>query len=47
MPEPYGGLWEVYREKIPAIIREVKEPSYFVRRQLPAGAQPVSAPEPA
>jgi fatty acid desaturase len=47
MPKPYSGLWEVYREMIPTLIREVKEPTYFVRRQLPGTARPVSALEPA
>jgi fatty acid desaturase len=47
MPKPYNSLWAVYREIIPTIIREVKEPTYFIRRQLPGTAQPVSALEPA
>ncbi len=35
MPKPYNGLWEAYREIIPAIIRQTKkEPTYFVRREL-------------
>ena len=46
MPKPYNGLWEAYREIIPAIIRETKDPTYFVRRELPVTAQPVSALEP-
>lgn len=47
MPKPYDGLWGAYREIIPAILRQVKEPTYFVRRELPSTAQPVSALEPA
>ena len=47
MPKPYNSLWEAYREIIPTLIREVKEPTYFVRRQLPARRQPVSALDPA
>jgi len=47
MPKPYSGLWECYREIIPTLIRELKEPTYFVRRQLPSTAQPVSSLEPA
>jgi fatty acid desaturase len=47
MPKPYNGLWEVYREIIPTIVREVKDPTYFVLRQLPSTAQPISSPEPA
>jgi len=47
MPKPYSGLWEAYREVISAILRQVKDPTYFVRRQLPGSAQPVSSLEPA
>ena len=47
MPKPYNGLWEAYREIIPTILRQVKDPTYFVRRQLPGTAQPVSSLEPA
>ena len=47
MPKPYGGLWEAYREIIPAVLRQIKEPTYFVSRQLPSTAKPVTALEPA
>ncbi len=47
MPKPYGGLWECYREILPTLLRERKEPTYFIRRELPATAQPVTALEPA
>jgi fatty acid desaturase len=43
MPKPYNGLWEAYREIIPTILKQVKDPGYHVRRTLPDGAQPVSA----
>jgi fatty acid desaturase len=46
MPKPYRSIWEAYREIIPTLLREVKEPTYFVRRQLPPTAQPVSSLEP-
>jgi MocE subfamily Rieske [2Fe-2S] domain protein len=36
MPTPYDGLQEAYREIIPALIRQSKDPSYFIQRQLPA-----------
>ena len=42
MPKPYGGMWEAYREIIPALIRQRKDPSHFVKRELPRGAAPVS-----
>ena len=46
MPKAYDGLWDAYREIIPTIVREVKDPTYFVRRELPVTAQPVSSLEP-
>ncbi|MDA0709195.1 MAG: fatty acid desaturase [bacterium] len=36
MPEPYNGLWAAYREIIPALVKQSKDPSYFVERVLPA-----------
>jgi len=39
-PPPYHGLWEAYREIIPAILRQVKDPTYYVQRKLPASAKP-------
>lgn len=38
MPEPYTGLWNAWREIIPAVWRQAKDPSYFVERKLPAPA---------
>jgi fatty acid desaturase len=46
MPRPYSGMWEAYREIIPALLRQRKDPSYFVRRQLPPTAAAVTAPAP-
>lgn len=34
-PTPYDGLWEAYAEIIPTLLRQVREPTYFVQRQLP------------
>ncbi len=39
-PQPYNGLWEAYREIIPTLLRQRRDPGYCVRRQLPAGARP-------
>ena len=39
MPRPYRGLLETYREIIPALLRQTKDSTYFVRRELPAGAK--------
>ena len=35
-PPPYNGLIEAYREVIPALIRQSKDPDYYVQRPLPA-----------
>ncbi len=35
LPKPYNGLWEAWREIIPAVLRQVKDPAYHVKRQLP------------
>jgi fatty acid desaturase len=37
-PKPYRGFWEAYQEIIPAVIRQVKEPTFYVKRQLPPSA---------
>jgi fatty acid desaturase len=47
MPKPYNSTWEALREMVPTFIREVKDPTYFVRRPLPDTAQAVSSLEPA
>jgi len=35
MPKPYNGLIEAWREIIPALIRQSKDTSYFVKREVP------------
>jgi fatty acid desaturase len=40
-PEPYRSCWEAYREIIPTLLRQLKDPSYHVVRKLPEGAKPV------
>jgi len=40
-PAPYPSTIAAYREIIPTILRQVREPSYHVVRQLPSGAKPV------
>jgi fatty acid desaturase len=47
MPKPYNGVWEAYKEIIPALLRQMKDLTYFVRRPLPGGPPPVPALEPA
>ncbi len=41
-PPPSRGVFAAYREIIPAILRQVKEPDYHIRRELPAGVPPLS-----
>jgi fatty acid desaturase len=40
-PTPYPSCWAAYREIIPTIIRQLREPSYHVVRTLPPGAKAV------
>lgn len=35
MPEPYPSLLAAWREIIPAVLKQVKDPAYYVRRKLP------------
>jgi MocE subfamily Rieske [2Fe-2S] domain protein len=44
MPEPYDGLLAAYREIIPALIRQSKDPGYYVRRKLPTPTSRADAP---
>jgi len=47
MPVPYNGLLEAYREIIPVLLRQSKDPSYFVRRPLPVQTSAPAAQQPA
>ena len=42
MPRPYRGLWEAYREIIPALWKQVQDPAYHVHRGLPARPTPAT-----
>jgi fatty acid desaturase len=46
-PPPYRGLRAAYQEIIPALRRQARDPRYYVKRELPASAKPLSAPMPA
>ena len=35
MPKPKNGLWNAYKEIIPAIIKQAKEPSYILKVNIP------------
>lgn len=40
MPRPYSGIVDVYREIVPALIRQSKHANYFVSRDVPACSSP-------
>ncbi|MGO8930568.1 MAG: NADH:ubiquinone reductase (Na(+)-transporting) subunit F [Limisphaerales bacterium] len=35
MPTPYASTFEAWRELLPAVLRQVKDPAYHVKRKLP------------
>ena len=35
LPRVYNGLWDVYKEMIPALLRQHKDPTYAIRPVLP------------
>lgn len=39
-PVPYPSLWAAYREIIPAVFKQVKDPYYHIERKLPPTAKP-------
>jgi fatty acid desaturase len=39
-PAPYRGFWGAYREIVPTLLQQLREPSYFVHRTLPPTAHP-------
>jgi fatty acid desaturase len=39
-PEPSPSVFAAYREIIPAIIRQIKNPAYVITRKLPEGIKP-------
>lgn len=43
-PPPYNGLLEAYREIIPAVLRQVKDPAYHIKRVLPTPTHRADAP---
>ena len=43
-PAPYPSTLAAYREIIPALLRQRKDPAYFVRRELPPGVEPYAPP---
>lgn len=43
-PPPYRNCWEAYREIVPAILRQLKDPRFHVVRRLPPDASPGPTP---
>jgi fatty acid desaturase len=39
LPKPYGSTIEAYREIIPALIRQMRDPEHYVKRELPPSVQ--------
>jgi fatty acid desaturase len=44
LPQPYPSLWAAYKEIVPAVLRQLRDQTYFVKRELPAGAAPYNGP---
>ena len=44
-PSPYNGLVTAYREIIPALKRQIKDPAWHVKRVLPTPTHPAEAPQ--
>ncbi|MGH3286322.1 MAG: fatty acid desaturase, partial [Streptosporangiaceae bacterium] len=42
----YPSIWAAYREIVPAVLRQLRDQEYYVRRELPAGAAPYHQPAP-
>lgn len=36
----YPSMWAAWKEIVPAVLRQLKDPTYYVRRELPPGATP-------
>jgi fatty acid desaturase len=43
----YPSIWAAYRELVPAVLRQLTDQSYYVRRELPQGAAPFHEGQPA
>ena len=43
-PKPYTGFWDAYSEIVPTVLRQVKEPGYYAKRELPPTARPFTPP---
>jgi Na+-transporting NADH:ubiquinone oxidoreductase subunit F len=43
MPEPYPSLMAAFRELVPAVVRQIRDPGYHVKRKLPSANAPRAA----
>jgi fatty acid desaturase len=44
LPPVYNGLWHAYREIIPALLKQRRDPAWHVERRLPSGARTAVEP---
>jgi fatty acid desaturase len=44
LPAPYPSIWAAYKEIVPAVLRQLRDQTYFVKRELPPGAAPYHGP---
>jgi fatty acid desaturase len=40
----YPSIWAAYKELVPAVLRQLRDETHFVRRELPPTAQPFNIP---
>jgi fatty acid desaturase len=40
LPRPNASMWEAYKEMWQAVMRQRREPGYYLRRELPPTARP-------
>lgn len=44
LPTPYPSMWAAYKEIVPAVLRQLKDQTYYIKRDLPPGAAPFHGP---
>lgn len=44
LPAPYPSMWAAYKEIVPAVLKQLRDPAYFVKRVLPPTARPYHGP---
>jgi fatty acid desaturase len=44
LPVPYPSMWAAYKEIVPAVLRQLKDQTYYIKRELPPGAAPFHGP---